>query len=136
MGKYDAYVEAWRARAKERAIREERAAEEAKAYAIRCAKLLGEEFGVKRVYLFGSLAEGYFREGSDIDLAVEALNPHLYFKALSRLHRVSGGFEVDLVPLEDHRYKTEIIREGEVLYDIWGGPEAHTVKGKHTEDTG
>jgi predicted nucleotidyltransferase len=84
-------------------------------------RFLAEKFNVRGVYLFGSLAEGFFHEGSDIDLAVEGLEPHLYFKALAELHEVSGGFKIDLVPLESSSYKDVILQEGEQLDEKFKG---------------
>ena len=80
---YEAYIESWRARVKKRKDREKQLSKMAKERAKECAKFLAEKFNVREVYLFGSLAEGFFHEGSDIDLAVEGLGPHLYFKALA-----------------------------------------------------
>ena len=55
--------------------------------------MLGEKYGVKKVYLFGSLAEGLFLKGSDIDLAVEGMDLErgryvvaLGFSAIDALH--------------------------------------------------
>lgn len=58
-----------------------------------------KEGGCSEVFLFGSLAEGYSREDSDIDMAVRGCPPssffHLYGKLLWELqHRV------DLVDLD------------------------------------
>jgi len=118
---YEAYIESWCARAKKRKNQEKQLSKIAKEQAQKCATFLAEEFKVRGVYLFGSLAEGFFHEGSDIDLAVEGLEPSLYFKALARLHEVSEGFKVDLVPLESSSYKDVILKEGERLYEFKGG---------------
>jgi len=58
---------------------------------------------VTKVYLFGSLRDpNTFHEKSDIDLVVEGLPPHLYFKALAELWRqLPPGIELDLIPFED-----------------------------------
>lgn len=115
---YQSYIEAWRARVKKRKEREKQLSKTATERARECAKFLAEEFKVRGVYLFGSLAEGFFHEGSDIDLAVEGLEPHLYFKALAKLHEVSGGFKVDLVPIEASPFKDIILKEGVRLYGV------------------
>ena len=57
------------------------------------------ERGAKRVWLFGSLAEGKPRENSDVDLAVEGLPAAGYFDVLADLMTVFGC-AVDLVRLE------------------------------------
>jgi len=125
---YEYYIEAWRARVKKRKEREKQLAKVATEQARKCAKFLAEEFKVREVYLFGSLAEGFFHEGSDIDLAVEGLEPHLYFKALAKLHEVSGGFKVDLVPLEASQFKDIILKEGERLYEAKGSSKIDSIK--------
>jgi predicted nucleotidyltransferase len=126
---YESYIETWRARVNKRKEREKQLSKVAKERAKKCAEFLAEEFKVRRVYLFGSLAEGFFHEDSDIDLAVEGLEPHLYFKALAKLHEVSGGFKVDLVPLEVSPYKDIIVKEGELLYEAEGSSKIDSIKG-------
>ncbi len=130
MKEYEKYIKAWRRRIKKREIAEKKAAEKAYTHAIECAKLLVEKFDAQKVYLFGSLQDGFFRLNSDIDLAVEGLEPRLYFKALSKVHNVSGGFEVDIVPLEDCKFPETILREGELLYAKQGKSENHKAQGK------
>ena len=61
--------------------------------------LLRGRYGAKRVVLFGSLAAGTCRAESDVDLAVSALRPEHYFRALGELMEVFGA-PVDLVELE------------------------------------
>jgi predicted nucleotidyltransferase len=122
---YEKYIKAWQRRVNARKIAEKEAAEKAYQHAMECAKLLVEKFGAQRVYLFGSLAEGYFHLRSDIDLAIEGLEPRLYFKALSKVDDVSGGFEVDLVPLEDCKFRETVLREGKLLYAKQGKSENH-----------
>ena len=76
---------------------------EAAAAAQRCAQLLYDNYGVSKVYLFGSLSKPEtFHDGSDIDLAVAGLPPRLYFKALADLWRqLPPSMKLDLVPFED-----------------------------------
>jgi len=87
----------------------------------KCADLLARKFAVERVYLFGSLAEEInIHPQSDIDLAVEGLASHFYFKALSELWDVlPPEIELDLVPLEDahEKLKEKIINQGKLLYE-------------------
>ncbi|RME46017.1 MAG: nucleotidyltransferase domain-containing protein [Chloroflexi bacterium] len=68
-----------------------------------CSRLLKERFGARRVILFGSLAgQGPWHGGSDIDLAVEGLEPADFFPAYSACRDlVPRGLELDLIPLED-----------------------------------
>ena len=130
---YESYIEAWRTRVKKRKEREKQLLKIAKERAKECAKFLAEKFNVREVYLFGSLAEGFFHEGSDIDLAVEGLGPHLYFKALAELHEVSGGFKIDLVPLESSSYKDTILKEGERLYESKGSSKVDSITGGYSK---
>jgi len=68
-----------------------------------CARVLKEQFGVRQVYAFGSLAgQGPWHSRSDVDLAVEGLSPGDYVRALSTLYRLlPDGLELDLLTLED-----------------------------------
>jgi predicted nucleotidyltransferase len=79
------YVEAWRRRRVEEEEADRRRREEAWDEARKAARLLVDEFGVRRVVAFGSLASGRFRRGSDVDLAVEGLPPERFFRADARL---------------------------------------------------
>lgn len=76
---------------------------EARAAAESCVRALKEQFGVREVYLLGSLAgQSPWHSRSDIDLAVEGLPPEKYISALSALYQlVPEGLEVDLITLED-----------------------------------
>ena len=62
-------------------------------------RLLVDRHGARRVVLFGSLARGDVTERSDVDLAVEGMQPAAYFTALADL---TGLFDspVDLVEIE------------------------------------
>lgn len=102
------------------------AAEAARAEAKRLAQILADEFGVKRVYLFGSFAWGFeTRPDSDIDLAVEGLPPEKFFKAYGRLENTTR-YAFDLVPLEQarSRLRERILKSGIVLYDSSPQPSA------------
>ncbi len=83
------------------------------------AALLKEEFGAKRVAVFGSLTRGpgrfYIR--SDIDLAVWGMDERLYLRALGRLLDLDPEIEVDLVEFEFARsaIQAAIEREGDEL---------------------
>ena len=75
------YVEAWRRRFAVQAEEDRRHAEEAWEEARKATAFLAEHYGVRRVVLFGSLPAGRFREGSDVDLAVDGLAPERFFRA-------------------------------------------------------
>jgi predicted nucleotidyltransferase len=84
-----------------------------------CARILIENYNVKRVYLIGSLVNGIVHEGSDIDLVVEGLSPHLYMKALTELwDYVPEGAELNMIPFEDafESLKEKAIHEGELVH--------------------
>jgi predicted nucleotidyltransferase len=63
------------------------------------ARKLVNDFGARRVLLFGSLAWGETDENSDIDLAVEGLSAACFFRALGELLAIAPA-PVDLVELE------------------------------------
>jgi len=78
--------------------------------AIRAAAAVLKEEGAREVYLFGSLAKGRERPGSDIDLAVSGLPPERFFPALGRAHE-AAGIEVDLIDLDEDTIFVRFIRE-------------------------
>jgi len=98
--RYAPYVEAWR----QRLAAEREAAEAGRAAAMeearRAAKILIDRYGVTRVVLFGSLAWRRFGPTSDIDLAVEGLDPRRFFRADAELAREISR-PVDLKDLAD-----------------------------------
>lgn len=121
MGKYDKYIETWRVRLAREQDEQKRRIDEMHRIAALCADHLARHFDVKRVYLFGSLVrETFIHARSDIDLAVEGLASHLYFKAISALwDELPPGVELDLVPLEDayDSLKEKIKTQGKLLYE-------------------
>lgn len=82
------------------------------------SQLLAKKYPVNKVYLFGSLAEGLFLRGSDVDLAVEGMNFEDYLKAIAE-HREIKGTHIDLLHLDFCRppLKETIIKQGKVLYE-------------------
>lgn len=115
------YVAAWRERRRREQEQLTKRLEVGRRAAIRCAGFLAERYGVRRVYLFGSmLGSTIVHHRSDIDLAVEGLPPEKYIRALTEVwDLLPPGFELDLVPLEDaFPEMIERIRsQGEVLYE-------------------
>jgi len=69
--------------------------------------------GVSRGTLFGSLATGTFRDGSDIDIAVEGISPWS-LASLQEDLRDSTGERVDLIPLSaaNPALREQILRGG------------------------
>jgi uncharacterized protein len=61
-------------------------------------RVLKEEFGAKRVVLFGSLADDvWFTKRSDIDIYAEGLSAETFFRAESEIQKLCEGFKIDLV---------------------------------------
>jgi len=80
------------------------------------AAILYSRFGAKCVYLYGSLAWGWFGAGSDIDLMVVGLDGD-YFEASVELEVIAGPTDFDLVCEEDAwtSLKDRVLRRGIVL---------------------
>jgi predicted nucleotidyltransferase len=76
--------------------------QEAQNLATRCATVLRQRFGAKRVVPFGSVVrDGTWHPGSDLDLAVEGIAPEQFFQAWAALREIlPPGLDVDLVDLE------------------------------------
>ncbi|MBI3764266.1 MAG: nucleotidyltransferase domain-containing protein [Chloroflexi bacterium] len=95
------------------------AAEAARREAQRLGRILTDEFGVERVYLFGSFAWGLeTRPDSDLDLAVEGLPRGKLVFAHARLSNASR-YTVDLVSLErlPELLRKRILKSGLVVYE-------------------
>lgn len=95
------YREGWRRQREQR--RGALSARQARAWQVarRGAALLKEQYGVKRVAVFGSLLRPeQFYERSDVDLAVWGLDEQLYLKALARLLDLDPEISVDLIEVE------------------------------------
>ncbi len=68
------------------------------------AKLLKNEFGAKKVFVFGSLAyEQGYSPWSDIDLAVLGIPAKHFYSAVAAVTSLSSSFKLDLVDLDDCR---------------------------------
>lgn len=112
------YVVAWKQRAVRAKSELRRWHEQALVVAQHLADVLGREFGVTKVYLFGSLVSGKVHPRSDIDLAVEGLPPALYYRACARLDHETD-IPIDLVDLTRAAptLVQRVTREGVVLYE-------------------
>jgi len=72
--------------------------------------------GCKEVYLFGSLAEGNAREGSDIDLAVRGCPSGTFFHVLGKL-LLELEHPIDLIELDvDNNFAQYLEEEGNLIY--------------------
>lgn len=63
-------------------------------------QMLRERYGITEAKLFGSLAAGGASSESDLDLAVQGLEPERFFEAMADVMEVIGG-PVDLVRVEE-----------------------------------
>ncbi|CEO90078.1 MAG TPA: nucleotidyltransferase domain-containing protein [Syntrophaceticus sp.] len=81
---------------RERARRERVLVENARIKAEDVAKMLKEDYGVREVYLYGSLAWGGFAEGSDIDLLAVGFQGS-YWEMFVKAERIAHPFEVSIV---------------------------------------
>lgn len=81
-------------------------------------RLLAEEYGVRKVILFGSRARGDFRRTSDIDLAISGGNKARF--SLDVEEETSTLLKYDVVDL-DGTVQPELLesiqREGKVIYE-------------------
>jgi len=118
--KYTGYRLSLRELLRQKQEERKRKQEEGLILAQKYAKILGEKFGATKVYLFGSLAEDLFWEGSDIDLAVEGMGLNHYLRALAEL-RVIDDMHLDIVHLNycRIRFKNQILKNRKVktLYE-------------------
>lgn len=76
--------------------------ERAQEIAYRAALILKDQFGVKKVVLFGSVLQPHlFHIHSDIDLAVWDLTGREYFKAVGVLQSLDPDFTIDLISFDE-----------------------------------
>ncbi|MBI2026299.1 MAG: nucleotidyltransferase domain-containing protein [Deltaproteobacteria bacterium] len=78
---------------------------------------------IKRVRVFGSRALGHYREGSDIDLAVDAhdLNLDDILTLRLQLEDILFPYRIDLVDvarIDEKELRAHIERVGKVIYEI------------------
>jgi predicted nucleotidyltransferase len=76
-----------------------------------------KKLGGNKVILFGSLAAGRFRKGSDVDIAVEGITAKAYFRALGIIEETLGDVPFDLVDLKEAlpSVKKKVEKEGIIL---------------------
>jgi predicted nucleotidyltransferase len=112
------YKKNWAEKAKKDKLTREKLWHDALRVAKKLSDILSKDFHVKKVILFGSILDkDGFKEGSDIDIAVEGLSRDLYFAALGRL-MMESPFDIDLKPAEDVSYLLkQRISKGKVLYE-------------------
>lgn len=111
-----AYRRRAEAREAERVTRHEALRHQARQMAARLHEVFGSRV---RVYLIGSVRDlERFRTDSDIDLAVEGLDPAEYWKAWGIVEALSERTGVDLIRLETaaHSLRESVRAEGEELH--------------------
>ena len=76
------------------------------------------KFNAQQIILFGSLAKGKFKDGSDIDLAVAGIPKCEYFADVAAVNQITR-FWVDLKPLEnlEPHFLHRILTMGECIYE-------------------
>lgn len=95
------YQDTARQRRKEKIRRLEIRRRHAWRIAQQASKLLKEQFGVKKVVLFGSTCfPERFHQYSDVDLAVWGLDEKIYYRTVSYLLDLDPGIEVDIIEAE------------------------------------
>lgn len=111
------FASQWKKRREDRRLRSRCLAEEARENLRRVVQVLTQQYGVRRIILFGSLTRGRFIPGSDIDLAVEGLKSADFYEAMAAVNRLTPLW-VDLKPLEDLEpfFRKRVLRDGEVLF--------------------
>ena len=90
---------------RERTAAERRARwQQARTVAAEAAAMLRDEFGARRVLLFGSATDPtFFTLWSDIDLAVESMPPENLYDAVAAVIDLTPDFQVDLVDVRTAR---------------------------------
>lgn len=114
----DKYVEYWRRRQDERQRQNRQLAKQARSDLEAVIAALVQEYDVKQIVLFGSLARGRFAHGSDVDLAVEGIPPREFFAAMALANRLTPLW-IYLKPMEDlePHFRERVFETGEVMYE-------------------
>ena len=73
--------------------------------------------GAREVYLFGSMAQGKMRPGSDVDLAVSGLPARVFFPAMAEACDALGR-QIDLIDLDDNSPFAQYLKEHEKLVRV------------------
>lgn len=88
-------------------------------YVEKVASMLYQDFNVKKVYLIGSLLDfNWFHKYSDIDIAVEGLDPGEYFQAYLRIEKITDGERFHLIDMKDinDEFIAKIREKGKLLH--------------------
>ena len=109
-------AEALRCRAQQKLVARQTLAKSTREALIEVVRVLRDDFDVRSVFVFGSLATGSFTEESDVDLAIEGLGESRTYQA-ERCVLSILQVPVDLLRFEelDPRFAEAIRAEGERL---------------------
>ncbi len=95
-----------------RKARNEAERQQVLAKTLRLLDELGPPYKIERAYVFGSLVKpGRFHADSDVDIAVEQIDPRRFFEAMSEFFNRLGR-EVDLVELDKCHFAHRIRQKG------------------------
>lgn len=79
---------------------------------IQWLEVFGDNYGIHQAYLFGSLIRpGKFTETSDLDIAIDEVNPEHFFSVIGLLSTELGR-EVDLIELKKCHFAHRIRQQG------------------------
>lgn len=110
---------AWRERALTQKQTEDERRCRARVKATAIAEHIKKHYGVKKVYLYGSLVwSGHFTVHSDIDLMVVGFQDiRLYWRMMAEVIDLASPFDVNLVLEEDAfpSLREKVLQEGEAL---------------------
>lgn len=117
MPNLDTQIAYWQRRRVEQELQNQQLAKQARQDLEKVIAILIDDFKVKKIILFGSLAKGNFSQESDIDLAVEGVSPSDYFHVLAQVNSMSDRW-IDLKPLEslEPHFLQRVLQTGECLY--------------------
>ncbi len=81
------------------------------------AQRLRQQFGAKRIIVFGSLLSDRFGDDSDLDIAVEPIPKAQFFEAVASVNECSQRW-VDLKPLDELEpyFKQRVLDTGLEIY--------------------
>jgi predicted nucleotidyltransferase len=80
------------------------------------ARFLKTKHGATRVVLFGSLAEGFFKDRSDIDIYFEGVPGNRIFAAVGHCLELFRKANIDLQPasFREAAFRQRVLKEGVV----------------------
>jgi predicted nucleotidyltransferase len=84
-------------------------------------RTLFQKYGVRRVWLFGSVSQERALVDSDVDVLVSPLSAEDYWP-LRRELEAAVGYPIDLYTQDDDAvFVRKVMRRGELIYDVQSG---------------